>query len=75
MSIFKKRRSKRRKLEEKERKLKEEHSKQFEKAMNDHLETCKIIKRDYPGYNNMKPENALKLYNEIYNKVHNENIR
>lgn len=38
--------------------------------MQDHFETCKIIKRDYPGYDYMKPENALKLYNETYNKIH-----
>ena len=71
MSLFTKRRKKLRKQQEIEQKQKEENSKKFEKAMQDHIETCKIIKRDYPGYDYMKPENALKLYNEIYNKIHN----
>ncbi len=71
MSVFTKRRKKLRKQQEIEQKQKEENSKKFEKAMQDHIETCKIIKRDYPGYDYMKSEDALKLYNEIYNKIHN----
>lgn len=71
MSVFTKRRKKFRKQQKIEQKQKEENSKKFEKAMQDHIETCKIIKKDYPGYDNMKPENALKLYNEIFNKIHN----
>ena len=71
MSVFTKRRKKLRKQQKIEQKQKEENSTKFEKAMQDHIETCKIIKRDYPGYDYMKPENALKLYNEIYNKIHN----
>ena len=70
MSVFTKRRKKLRKQQQIEQKQKEENSKKFEKAMQDHIETCRIIKRDYPGYDYMKPENALKLYNEIYNKIH-----
>ena len=70
MSVFTKRRKKLRKQMKIEQKQKEENSKKFEKAMRDHIETCKIIKRDYPGYDYMKPENALKLYNEIYNRIH-----
>lgn len=54
------------------RKQQEENSERFNKAMQDHIETCKIIKKDYPGYDNMNPENALKLYNEIYNQIHNK---
>lgn len=70
MSVFTKRRKKLRQQQKIDQKQKEENSKKFEKAMQDHIETCKIIKRDYPGYDYMKPENALKLYNEIYNKIH-----
>lgn len=70
MSVFTKRRKKLRKQQKIEQKQREENSKKFEKAMQDHIETCKIIKRDYPGYDYMKPENALKLYNEIYNAIH-----
>ena len=70
MSVFTKRRKKLRKQQKIEQKQREENSKKFEKAMQDHIETCRIIKRDYPGYDYMKPENALKLYNEIYNKIH-----
>ena len=70
MSVFTKKRKKLRQQQKIEQKQKEENSKKFEKAMQDHIETCKIIKRDYPGYDNMNPENALKLYNEIYNKIH-----
>ncbi|MBR6907092.1 hypothetical protein IKN40_00930 [bacterium] len=72
MSVFTKRRKKLRKQQQIEQKQKEENSKKFEKAMQDHIETCRIIKKDYPGYDNMNPENALKLYDEIYNKIHNE---
>lgn len=71
MSVFTKRRKKLRQQQKIEQKQKEENSKKFERAMQDHIETCKIIERDYPEYNNMNPENALKLYNEIYNKIHN----
>ena len=71
MSLFNKRRKKLRKQQNIEQKQKEENSKKFEKAMQDHIETCRIIKKDYPGYDYMEPENALKLYNEIYNKIHN----
>lgn len=70
MSVFTKRRKKLRKQQKIEQKQKEENSKKFERAMRDHIETCKIIKKDYPGYDYMKPENALKLYNEIYNRIH-----
>lgn len=70
MRVFTKRRKKLRKQQKIEQKQREENAKKFEKAMQDHIETCKIIKRDYPGYDYMKPENALKLYNEIYNKIH-----
>ena len=38
--------------------------------MQDHIETCRIIKKDYPGFDYMTPENALKLYNKIYTEVH-----
>lgn len=72
MSKFTRNRKKKRLSQAAIRKQQEENSKKFDKAMNDHIETCKIIKRNYPGYDNMKPENALKLYNEIYNKLHNE---
>ena len=71
MSRFIKRRKITRQKQELDRKQKEENGKKFDKAMEDHIKTCKIIKKDYPGFNNMKPENALKLYYEIYNKVHN----
>lgn len=74
MSRFTKRRKETRKQQEENKKIQEEHSKQFDKSMNAHFETCKIIKKDYPEYDNMKPENALKLYYEIYNKVRNEII-
>lgn len=70
MSKFTKHCKETRKRQEKNKKIQEEHSKQFDKSMNTHLETCRIIKKDYPGYYNMKPENALKLYYEIYNKIH-----
>lgn len=70
MSVFTKRRKKFRKQQAIEQKQKEENSKKFEKAMQDHIKTCKIIKRDYPEYDNMKSEKALKLYSEIYNKIH-----
>ena len=53
MSVFTKRRKKLRQQQKIELKQKEENSKKFEKAMQDHIETCKIIKRDYPGYDNM----------------------
>ena len=72
MSMFTKRRKNIRQKQEKDRKQLEENSKKFDKAMDDHLETCRIIKRDYPGYDNMKPENALKLYYKIYNELHNK---
>lgn len=70
MSKFTKCRKQFRKNQEISLKQQEENSKKFEKAMQDHIETCRIIKKDYPGFDNMKPENALKLYNEIYNEVH-----
>ena len=69
MSTFTKRRKALRKQQEEWRKIQDEHSKQFDKSMEAHLETCRIIKKDYPGYNNMKPNNAFKLYYEIYNKI------
>ena len=72
MSVFTKRRKKLRQQQKIDQKQKEENSKKFERAMQDHIETCKIIKRDYPGYDNMNPENALKLYSEIYNKIHHD---
>ena len=72
MSVFTKRRKKLRKQQEIDRKQREENFKKFEKSIQDHIETCNIIKRDYPGYDNMKPENALKLYNKIYNQIHNK---
>ena len=71
MSVFTKRRKIARKKQELDKKRKEENGKNFEKAMKDHIKTCEIIKKDYPGYDNMKPENALRLYNEIYIKIHN----
>jgi len=70
MSRFTKRRKVIRQKQELDRKQKEENGKKFDKAMEDHIKTCEIIKKDYPGYDNMKPENALKLYYEIYNKIH-----
>ena len=70
MSLFTKHRKRRNKQKELTKKQQDENSKKFYKAMNDHLETCRIIKRDYPGYDNMNPENALKLYYEIYNEIH-----
>lgn len=72
MSRFTKRRKQFRKNQEIILKQKEENSKKFEKAMQDHIETCRIIEKDYPGFDNMEPENVLKLYNEIYNEVHNK---
>lgn len=54
------------------RKQQDENSKKFDKAMEDHLETCRIIKRDYPGYDNMSPKNALDLYFKIYNNLHSK---
>lgn len=70
MSRFTKRRKQFRKNQEISLKEKAENSKKFEKAMQDHIETCRIIKKDYPGFNNMKPENTFKLYTKIYNEVH-----
>ena len=72
MSVFTKKRKKLHNQQKIEQKQKEENSKKFEKAMQDHIETCRIIKKDYPGYDYMKPENALKLYNEIYNRIHHD---
>lgn len=72
MSRFTKRRKQFRKKQEISLKEREENSKKFEKAMQDHIETCRIIKKDYSGYDYMIPENALKLYSEIYNEVHNK---
>ena len=69
MSRFTKRRKQFRKNQEISLKQKEENSKKFDKAMSDYLETIKIIKKDYPGYNNMSPDNALKVFNEVLNKV------
>ena len=43
--------------------------------MEDHFETCRIIKRDYPGYDNMSPKNALDLYFKIYNNLHNKQTK
>ena len=73
MSHFTNHRKKVNQQREIERKHQEENSKKFDKAMDDHLETCRIIKKDYPGYDNMKPENALKLYYKIYNRIHKNN--
>ncbi len=70
MSRFTKRRKQFRKNQEISLKQRAENSKKFDKAMKDHIETCRIIKKDYPGFDNMNPENVLKLYNEIYNEVH-----
>ena len=69
MSRFTKRRKQFRKNQEISLKQKEENSKKFDKAMSDYLETIKIIKKDYPGYNNMSPDNALKVFNEVLTKV------
>jgi len=72
MSTFKRNRKKERLSQANTIKQREENSKKFDKAMNDHLEACKIIKRDYPNYDKMDSENRIKLYSEIYNKLHNE---
>lgn len=69
MSRFTRNRKQIRKKQEAEQKIKDEHSAQFDKAMNAHIEVIRIIKDKYPGFNNMKPENALKLYWKIYDKV------
>lgn len=72
MSKFTRNRKKKRLSQAAIRKQQEENSKKFDKAINDHLETCKIIKRDYPNYDKMDSENRLKLYYKVYNKLHNE---
>ena len=54
-----------------ERKQKEENSKKFDKAMENYIKTIKIIERDYPGYENMSGENAVKLFAEILETVKN----
>ena len=69
MSKFTRNRKKIRKIKEITDKQKTENSKKFDKAMSDYLETIKIIKKDYPGYNNMSPDNALKVFNEVLTKI------
>ena len=69
MSKFTRNRKKIRKIKKITDKQKTENSKRFDKAMLDYLETIKIIKKDYPGYNNMSPDNALKVFNEVLTKV------
>ena len=70
MSRFTRNRKKTRLNQATERKQKEINHAKFEKAMQDHIKTCRIIKKDYPGYEYMSPENRLNLYNKIYNEVH-----
>ena len=54
------------------RALQKENEKKFDKAMETHIKTCRIIKERYPGYTNMNPKNALDLYHKIYNELRNE---
>ena len=74
MSIFTKRRKIVRQKQEAERKRWEENAAKSEKSMNDILKTTQYIEQNHPEFDSLDGDERVKLFGEIYNKVHNDEI-
>jgi len=74
MSVFTKRRKIVRQKQEAERKQWEENAVKSEKSMNDILKTTQYIERNHPEFDSLDGDERVKLFGEIYNKVHNDEI-
>jgi len=70
MSIFTKRRKIVRRKQEEDRKRWEENSKKFNKGCEDTIKTCKYIQEHYPEFDSLDGEERVKLFGEIFNKIH-----
>ena len=74
MSVFTKRRKIVRQKQEAERKRWEENAAKSEKSMNDILKTIQYIEQNHPEFDSLDGDERVKLFGEIYNKVHNDEI-
>lgn len=74
MSVFTKRRKIVRQKQEAERKRWEENAAKSEKSMNDILKTTQYIEQNHPEFGSLDGDERVKLFGEIYNKVHNDEI-
>ena len=74
MSVFTKRRKIVRQKQEAERKRWEENAVKSEKSMNDILKTTQYIERNHPEFDSLDGDTRVKLFGEIYNKVHNDEM-
>lgn len=74
MSVFTKRRKIVRQKQEAERKRWEEKAAKSEKSMNDILKTTQYIEQNHPEFDSLDGDERVKLFGEIYNKVHNDEI-
>jgi hypothetical protein len=74
MSVFTKRRKIVRQKQEAERKRWEENAAKSEKSMNDILKTTQYIEQNHPEFDSLDGDERVKLFGEIYNKVHNDEI-
>ena len=74
MSVFTKRRKIVRQKQEAERKRWEENAAKSEKSMNDILKVTQYIEQNYPEFDSLDGDERVKLFGEIYNKVHNDEM-
>lgn len=70
MSLFTKRRKIIRQKQEEDRKRLEENSKKFNKGCEDTIKTCKYIQEHHPEFDSLDEEERVKLFGEIFNKIH-----
>lgn len=74
MSIFKKRRKRIRLKQSEDQKRFKENSKKQDESINNMIETFNIIEKDYPEFKTLGPEDRVKFFTKIFNKVQNKLI-